>query len=108
MDEITDSLTENMFSLIYIAETTGSAFSIAIFFVAFQLTMISLVLADLIEPNNPDNPFNVPNNVSGVVRVAGFMSLTLSVALFWDMMDAIDKLLRGPAAVGSCTNATRL
>merc|ERR1712003_58272 len=93
-DGISGSMTENVYSLIYIADSTSAAFWISMFFVALQLLMICLVLKDLIQIENAVNPFGAPKNVSTVVRIAGFASLLLSVALFWDLMDAIDKLVR--------------
>ena len=98
-DGMSGSMTENVYSLIYIADSTSAAFRISMLCVVFQLTMICLVLADMIQPNNTENPLGVPNNVSSVVRLAGFMSLFLSLALFWDLMDAIDKLVRDRVAL---------
>ena len=93
-DSMSGSMTENVYSLIYIADSTSAAFWISMSCVAIQLLMICLVLADMIHTENVVNPFGVPNNVPSVVRIAGFASLLLSVALFWDLMDAIDKLVR--------------
>ena len=99
-DGMSGSMTENVYSLIFIADSTSPAFWISLLFVVFQLAMICLVLADMIQPNNSQNPIGAPTNVSSVVRLAGFMSLFLSVALFWDLMDAVDKLIRDPVALG--------
>jgi len=93
-DGMSGSMTENVYSLLFIADSTSPAFWISLMFVVFQLAMICLVLADMIQPNNSQNPIGAPTNVSSVVRLAGFMSLFLSVALFWDLMDAVDKLIR--------------
>ena len=115
-DSMSGSMTENVYSLVYIADSTSCVLDIHVvrrvsifndmlglgrfdYYKVFQLTMICLFLADMIKPNNTENPLGVPNNVTAVVRIAGFASLLLSVALFWDLMDAIDKLVRDRVAL---------
>ena len=100
-DDRSGKMTENAFSLIFITDSNNITFWISMLFVVFQVSMLCLVLADMIEPNNKENPFGVPNHVSPVVRVAGFLSLFLSVAIYDDFTDAIDKLVRDPVAVGN-------
>ena len=99
-DDMSGQMTENAFSLIFITDSNNITFWISMFFVVFQISMLCLVLADMIQPNNSQNPIGAPTNVTSVVRFAGFMSLFLSVALFWDLMDAVDKLIRDPVALG--------
>jgi len=94
--EMMGNLTTNVFSLIYISELKVNAFKISLGFAIFQLTMLCLVLADQINPADAENLLSVPNNASTAVRIAAFMSLSLSVACFWDFMDAVEKLLQTP------------
>ena len=106
--EMTGTLQTNTFSLIYITEVNSNAFRISIFFAIFQLVMLCLVLTGQINPYTTKDPLDVPNNVSTVVRTAGFMSLTFSVAYFWDLMDAVEKLLQTPPIPDEqCPGATR-
>lgn len=100
-DDMSGQMTENAFSLIFITDSNHITFWISMFFVVFQISMLCLVLVDMIEPDNIENPLGVPKHVSSVVRIAGFLSLFLSVAIYDDFTDAIDKLVRDPVAVGN-------
>lgn len=104
--ETTGTLTTNVFSLIYISELKGDVFKVSLCFAIFQITMLCLVLADAINPNDADNPLSVPINASITVRIAAVMSLSLSVACFWDFMDAVEKLLQTPPKAEEYPGAT--
>ncbi|KAL3931029.1 MAG: hypothetical protein SGBAC_011498 [Bacillariaceae sp.] len=91
-----DTLTENVFSLIYAAPINSAAFWMGIFVSLFQITMPSLALLDLIVFSDGLNPLQVPNGVSVQVRIIGAMALVLGVAQFWDFMEAIERLQKGP------------
>lgn len=92
----TETMTENVFSLIFTAPVDSSAFWLGIFVSLFQILMPSLALLDLIVFSNDTNPLQVPNSVSFQVRIIGAMALILAVSQYWDFMEAIDKLEHGP------------
>jgi hypothetical protein len=94
--ELDKHLKHNTFSLIYTAELTSSAFALAMFFALFQIALPVMALLDLIQFNNVKNPLKVPNDVSLAVRITGLMCLLLAIPLFWDLMDAIERLQQGP------------
>eukprot|EP00980_Cylindrotheca_fusiformis_P030557 scaffold25026_cov142-Cylindrotheca_fusiformis.AAC.3 len=89
-------LSENTYSLIYTAKISSSAFALAMFLALFQYTLPIMALIHLIQFNHATNPLGVPNHVSHEVRVTGIMCLLLAISLFWDLMDAIEQLQRGP------------
>jgi hypothetical protein len=94
--ELDKHLKHNTFSLIYTAELTSSGFALAMFFALFQIALPVMALLDLIQFNNVKNPLQVPNDVSIGVRITGLMCLLLAIPLFWDLMDAIERLQQGP------------
>jgi len=91
-----ETLTENVFSLIYTAPVDSAAFWMGILVSLFQITMPSLALLDLIVFSSEMNPLQVPNGVSLQVRIIGAMALILGVSQYWDFMEAIEKLEKGP------------
>lgn len=91
-----EMLTENVFSLIYTAPVCSAAFWMGIFVSLFQIAMPSLALLDLIVFSDTQNPLQVPSSVSVQVRIIGVMALILAVSQYWDFMEAIFKLERGP------------
>lgn len=89
-------LRENTYSLIYTAKATSSAFALALFLSLFQICLPVLALLDLIQFKDSKNPLQIPNDVSIEVRITAVMCLLLAIPLFWDLMDAIEKLQQGP------------
>lgn len=92
---IVGELTQNTYSLIYVAPYSSSAFFFGIFFALFQFGMAYLAFSDLIEWEDPSNPLRVPEHVDWEVEAAGFLALTLAVPLFKDVMDSTRKLGEG-------------
>ncbi|KAL3931028.1 MAG: hypothetical protein SGBAC_011497, partial [Bacillariaceae sp.] len=92
----TETMTENVFSLIFTAPVDSSAFWLGICVSLFQIVMPSLALLDLIIFSDDTNPLQVPNSVSLQVRIIGAMALILAVSQYWDFMEAVDKLEHGP------------
>lgn len=91
-----DGLTENIFSLIFIAPVSSAAFWFAIFVSLFQIFMPTLALFDLIRFSDSLNPLQAPNGASVQVRICGAMALVLAVTQYFDFMEAIKRLQMGP------------
>lgn len=100
-----ETMTENVFSLIFTAPVDSSAFWLGICVSLFQIVMPSLALLDLIIFSDDTNPLQVPNSVSLQVRIIGAMALILAVSQYWDFMEAVDKLEHGPPPRSSNTPA---
>lgn len=108
--DISATLTENVYSLMYVSDMASSAFWTAIFFCLFQTTILGLVLSDLINISNSGNFFSVPPDVPVQVRIAGILGIILSMPLFGDLLDAVEKLTEGYnplLALRQNPNATR-
>ncbi|KAL3935308.1 MAG: hypothetical protein SGBAC_009152 [Bacillariaceae sp.] len=88
-------LKNNVFSLIYTTKVFSASFVSAIFFVIFQSGLLILALSDLVTFNDTVNPLKVPTDVSIEVRITSIMCLCLAIPLFWDLMDAIERLQQG-------------
>ncbi|CAJ1934571.1 unnamed protein product [Cylindrotheca closterium] len=92
-----ETMQENIFSLMYIAPVNTGAFWFALIVSLFQLALPFLALLDLIILNDEEgNYLQLPNNVSIQVRVLAAMVLVLAVVQFWDLMEAVEKLQKGP------------
>ena len=101
---IEETMQENIFSLIYISPVCSGAFWFGFIVALFQLALPFLALLDLIVLNDEEgNYLQLPNNVSIQVRVLAGMVLILAVVQFWDLMEALEKLQKGPPPKDSDT-----
>jgi hypothetical protein len=87
---ISATLTPCTYSIIFVTRVGSWSFWYAIFVFLFQITIAALTLADLVDwdaRNNGDpNTLAVPANVSGPVRIAGYMCMVLAVVYFTDLV----------------------
>ncbi|KAL3931030.1 MAG: hypothetical protein SGBAC_011499 [Bacillariaceae sp.] len=94
---VEETMQENIFSLMYIAPVSSGAFWFALLVSLFQTALPFLALLDLIILNDEEgNYLQLPNNVSIQVRVLAAMVLVLAVVQFWDLMEAVEMLQKGP------------
>ena len=90
-----EPLQENIFSLIFVAKSYSMAFVMSVTVAITQILMLFFALLDLVDVNSSENPLRIPNDVSPPVRATGVVCLLLSVAQFWDFMEAVEKLQQG-------------
>jgi hypothetical protein len=87
---ISASLTPSTYSIIFVTRVCSWSFWYAIFVFCFQITLAALTLADLVDWEEwfegGVNTINVPANVSGPVRIAGYMCMILAVVYFTDLV----------------------
>ena len=93
--ELSKSLTPNTYSIIYIADPQSKSFAFGIMFFLFQTAFPVLALADLIDGDSDSNMLRAPPDVSRYVRAAGYLAVALSVPLFQDTLDSIEKMHEG-------------
>lgn len=106
---LSETLTPNSYSLIYIGDPKTSAFWYGITFFVFQTTLPLLALSDLVDFTTTLNPFRAPPDVTLAVRTAGFLTLLLAVIFFRDLLDAFERLHEGydrESALAQCPHAT--
>jgi len=106
--EFSTSLTENTYSLIYIVDPKSWAFYVGIAFFLFQAALPLLALIELTDRGSK-NFFKAPADIEGYVRVAGYLTLMLSVPLFRDLLDSIETFHEGyhPSALEHSPHATK-
>ena len=101
---VEETMQENIFSLIFVAPVCSGAFWFGLCVALFQLALPFLALLDLIVLNDDEgNVLQLPNNVPIQVRVLAGMVLILAVVQFWDLMEAVEKLQKGPPPKNSDT-----
>lgn len=88
-------VTENIYSIIYTAKFCSPSFWFAVFVFLFQLTIIALILADLVDATNTNNPLQIPPGVVTEVRIAQCLALILSVATQQDILTSLVFLING-------------
>ena len=92
-----EKMQQNIFSLMYVAPISSAAFWFAFVMSLFQLALPFLALLDLIVLNDDDgNWLQIPKNVKPHVRILAGMVLILAVIQFWDLMEALEHLEKGP------------
>ena len=87
---ISESLTPNAYSMIFVTKTCSWSFFYAFFAFCFQTTIAGLTLADLVDwervSEGGGNAIRAPIGVPGYVRVAGYMVMMLAVVYFTDLV----------------------
>ena len=106
-DEKFATLTENTYSILFVANPKDRAFYVAIIFFFFQAALPTLALLNLIDTAS-GNLFQIPVNADRTVHAAGFFALTLSVPYFPDLLDSIERFHIGyhPTVLQQCPYAT--
>ncbi|CAJ1937834.1 unnamed protein product [Cylindrotheca closterium] len=95
------SLTQNTYSIIYVADPRSWAFFYGIVFFLIQICLMSFALIGAFDVGS-SNFFKVPVDVSIWVRISGYIILLLSVPLFGDLLDTIEKTHEGYNPVVKC------
>ena len=105
------SLTENTYSIMYVANPKRRAFYVGILIFLIQNALPLLTLFNLIDTNNEDGNFlKVPVDEDATVHAAGYITLILSVPYFPDLLDSIEKFQQGyhpEIVLTQCPYATR-
>uniref|UniRef100_A0A7S4INK8 EGF-like domain-containing protein n=1 Tax=Odontella aurita TaxID=265563 RepID=A0A7S4INK8_9STRA len=68
-------------------------FAIGVFI--FQMLILALILADIVDQSNDTNPLNIPSGVTTVVRISQFLAVLIAVATQDDLITAINTLHTG-------------
>jgi hypothetical protein len=89
------ALSQDVYSLIYIAPVTSVAFIYAVFVFCFQMVLMLLVLSDLINPESKDNPLSLPPGVPPSMTAAQGLCILLALAVQQDLIVAIATLQAG-------------
>ena len=109
--ELSASLSPSIYSIIFVCSVKSQAFYVAFLIFFFQVTFPIVVLMDLINTSATGVPstLSVPAGINTEVRIAGFLSLALSVPYFSDTLDAVEKLQEGydPVVTKQSPDATR-
>ena len=109
--ELSASLSPSIYSILFVCSVKSQAFCMALLIFCFQTTFPIVVLMDLINTSASGVPgiLSVPAGINTEVRIAGFLSLALSVPYFSDTLDAVEKLQEGydPVVTKQSKDATR-
>jgi hypothetical protein len=60
-----------------------------------QFSLVGILLADVIDPHNEQNPFNVPANIDGAVRIAQILALLIAIISQDDMRFGMEGMIQG-------------
>lgn len=80
------TLSEDVYSLLYVAPFKSLAFAYAAFVVCFQWVLVSLALYDLLAPGAA-NPLQIPSGVPIQVTIAQVFALVLAAAMQDDLLE---------------------
>ena len=82
-------LTKDIYSLLYTSELYSSPFFFAIFCLAFQYIFIILVVIDILDNAESNNPFKLPPGVPMQVTIGQGLALLLALAMQDDLLTGI-------------------
>ena len=101
-------LTSDTFNFMIIAPTSSTPFLLSILVVTLQMTAFFLVAANMLDVTEEENPFNIPTNVNGWVRVSQFVAIAIAVLTQNDLITSFDLMRSGYNASlhGSFEHAT--
>mmetsp|Transcript_29721 Transcript_29721/g.88201 ORF Transcript_29721/g.88201 Transcript_29721/m.88201 type:complete len:591 (-) Transcript_29721:1202-2974(-) len=85
----------DMYGLIYFAPPCHPSFFLAVFAFAFQITILTLILVDILERSDKGPHLILPAGVSHVVRASQFFAILVAVATQDDLITAINTVRLG-------------
>lgn len=95
LDDIEYELTEDTFSLMYIAPYSSSSFFLSVLVLVFRLAFNAFVYIDILDPTSATNPLGIPVKVNHWVTWAQACALVIAVLMQDDLMTGIQMLYAG-------------
>uniref|UniRef100_A0A6U3SDT0 EGF-like domain-containing protein n=1 Tax=Ditylum brightwellii TaxID=49249 RepID=A0A6U3SDT0_9STRA len=88
-DEHIYQLTDDVYSMVFLANTCSAAFVFAMFTFLLKIVIYVFIMIDMLDGANASNPLSVPKGISTLVRAAQFIMLPVAVAIQEDLIASI-------------------